>query len=448
MTNEPSWDEIFQPKPSQPSQPASAEVPPTAQPVQPAQPVPAAAAEPAPQSRREAREAEAHAHETPKREKREKRGGATSGGGFDDTPQKPKRKRRFAWVFVLLAFLVVVGGTAAYGWINYEPQIRSLLGWELPNDYEGTGTDEEVVIVIQDGQIGQDVARTLAEEGVTMTYTAFYRLLLAQDPQVNFQPGNYTLHKQMSAKAALEALQDPANKVTNRVTITEGSTLLSTLTLLSEATEIPLADFEAAAKDYTSFGVPAEAPSLEGYLFPATYPLEPGQSARDVLTVLVNEMFERLDAAGVAVEDRHRVLTLAALIQREAGSDPEDFYKVSRVFTNRLAKDWKLESDATVTYGTGKYGTVWTTAEERQNAEDKYNTYANKGLPIGPIGAPGDLAIAAAISPVEGPWLFFVTVDLKTGETVFSETLAQHNAGVDRLRAWCRASADNKAYCD
>lgn len=433
MTNEPSWDDIFRSQPEQPT---------PAVPAAASSPAPASSPEPAaePVSRRELRDAGSRRGAAkPPREPRARRGG---------DGDEPRPKRRLAWLYVLLALIVVAGGTTYYGWTNYEPQIRKVLGWELPTDYEGSGTDEEVVIVIQSGQIGEDVARTLAEEGVTMTYTAFYKLLLAQKEPIEFHPGNYTLRKEMSAQSALDALLDPANKVTQRVTIKEGTTLLSTLTLLSEATGLPLADFEAAAKDYTSFGVPEEAPSLEGYLFPATYPLEPGQSARDVLEVLVKEMFKRLDAAGVAVEDRHRVLTMAALIQREAGSNPEDFYKVSRVFTNRLDEDWKLESDATVTYGTGKYGTVWTTAEERNNAENKYNTYANKGLPIGPIGAPGDLAIDAAINPADGPWFFFVTVNLKTGETSFSETIAQHDAAVEKLRAWCRASEDNKAYCD
>ena len=440
MTNEPSWDDIFR---SQPQQDPAAPVPASPAAPAPTAPIaPVAASDPAqPVSRRELRDAESRGGSAgaPPREPRGRRGG---------DGDEPKPKRRLAWLYVLLALIVVAGGTTYYGWTNYEPQIRKVLGWELPTDYEGPGTDEEVVIVIQSGQIGEDVARTLAEEGVTMTYTAFYKLLLAQTEPIEFHPGNYTLRKEMSAQSALDALLDPANKITQRVTIKEGTTLLSTLTLLSEATGLPLADFEAAAKDYTSFGVPEVAPSLEGYLFPATYPLEPGQSARDVLEVLVKEMFKRLDAAGVAVEDRHRVLTMAALIQREAGSNPEDFYKVSRVFTNRLDEDWKLESDATVTYGTGKYGTVWTTAEERNNAENKYNTYANKGLPIGPIGAPGDLAIDAAINPADGPWFFFVTVNLKTGETSFSETIAQHDAAVEKLRAWCRASEDNKAYCD
>ena len=417
MTNDPSWEDIFS------SQQAA----------QPARPAPehVTLRGEQPRSRREAREASGQHGST-----RPPRG------------DEPKKKRRFGWLIVLLAFLVVVAGVGVYGWSNYEPQIRKVLGIELPNDYEGAGEGDEVVVVIQAGQIGSDVAKTLVSQDVVMTFDAFYDLLLVADPQVNFQPGNYSLKKHMSAQAALDALQDPASKITQRVTIPEGTTLPSALALLAAATELPVADFEKAAKDLDSFGLPKKAPSLEGYLFPATYPLEPGQSAHDVLDVLVKEMFKRLDAEGVAKEDRHKVLTMAALIQREAGSNSDDFYKVSRVFKNRLdTKGWKLQSDASVAYGTGRLDTVWTTAAERADASNKYNTYANAGLPIGPIGLPGDLAIDAAINPVKGKWFFFVPINLKTGETVFSETAAQHEAAVAKLQAWC-AQPSSAEYCD
>lgn len=416
MTNEPSWDDIFRSQPAQ----------------QPAQPPQEHVTLPGdqPRSRREAREA----------------AGRTGSTRPPSDGDQPKRKRRFAWLIVLLAFIVLVAGVGYYGWTNYEPQIRKVLGIELPNDYEGAGEGDEVVVVIQSGEIGSDVARTLVEQEVVMTFDAFYDLLLAANPQVNFQPGNYSLKKHMSAQSALDALQDPATKITQRVTIPEGTILPSVLELLAAGTELPVEDFTAAAKDLKSFGLPAKAPSLEGYLFPATYTFDPGANAHDVLQRLVTETFTRLDAAGVAEKDRHTVLTKAALIQREAGPNQDDFYKISRVFENRIKEGWKLQSDATVAYGTGKLNTVFTTAAERADASNKYNTYANAGLPIGPIGAPGDVAIDAALHPAKGPWFFFVAVNLETGKTVFSETAAQHEAAVQQLRAWC-AKPSSASYC-
>lgn len=421
MPDQPNWDDIFTPAKADP--PAAA---------------PVAATGTVPLTRRELREAE------------DRRRAGAGGRGDGGRPPKTRRRGMPTWLKVLLPILVLLGlgaGVAAWGWINYEPQIRELLGWQLPNDYEGTGNGEEVIVSIQSGDIGSDVAHTLADAGVTMTFDAFYDLLLEQEEEVAFIPGNYALQKQMSAQAALDALQDPANKITDRLLIIEGTILPSALEIMAETTGIPLEDFQAAAADLAAFGLPAEAPSLEGYLFPATYQLDGGETAQGILQMLVSEMFERLDAAGVAPEDRHRVLTMASIIQREAGSNEEDFYKVSRVFANRLEQGIHLESDATVAYGTGKLHTVWTTQEDRDDASNPYNTYANPGLPIGPVGAPGDLAIDAALHPVDGPWLFFVTVNLATGETVFSETADEHQAAAEQLYEWCE-QPENETYCD
>jgi UPF0755 protein len=422
VTNDPSWDEIFN------SQPGDA-------------PKSTAAA---PLTRRQLREAEGREREVPQNE-------TSAGGTPPKTPRRgrgggeygglPKRKRRLGWLWALITLLVLAlaaGGVALFAWTNYETQVREVMGWQLPTDYEGSGNGEAVTIQIVDGDIGSDIAATLHEAGVTLTAEAFYDLLVIEEP--TFQPGTYTLQKEMSAKAALAALQDPANHVIASALIIEGTTLPTALKNLSEGTGVPLADLEAASKDLASFGLPPEAPSLEGYLFPATYTFEPGQTAHDVLQRLVTETFTRLDAAGVAVADRHRVLTMAGLIQKEGGPEV-DFPQVARVFQNRLDQGMLLQSDATVSYGAGSTS-IFTTDAERADASNPYNTYANPGLPIGPISAPGDAAIAAALNPVPGPWLYFVLINGETGETRFSTTNAEHDAAVKVWQQWLRDNPD------
>jgi UPF0755 protein len=353
-------------------------------------------------------------------------------------PTKPrKRKRRFVWLWVLLGLFVVGAGAAATVWVMYEDQVRSVLGIELPNDYEGTGNGEPVTITIVEGEIGSDIATNLTEAGVTMTFDAFYDLLVSQTEQPAFIPGSYQLQQEMSAESALAALLDPANIVTSRVVIPEGSTLPQTLNRLSEGTGIPVSEFEAVAANYTALGVPESSPSLEGYLFPATYDFEPGVTATQMLQTMVDRMTQALDSAGVADEDRFRILTMAALIQKEAGS-AEDMFIVSRLFYNRLEAGMNLQSDATVSYGSG--GTsIHTTDAERADASNLYNTYANEGLPVGPISAPGDDAIAAAVAPADGNWLYMVLVNGETGETKFSETYEEHLVAVEEWQAWYNA---------
>src|SRR6185436_9281006 len=107
----------------------------------------------------------------------------------------------------------------------------------------------------------------------------FYDLIVKQSPAPVFQSGTFRLASQMSAQAALTALEDPANKVDYTVTIPEGSSAKGIYQELADVTGLPLADFEAAGANYVALGVPAQAPSIEGFLFPATYTFQPGQTA-------------------------------------------------------------------------------------------------------------------------------------------------------------------------
>jgi UPF0755 protein len=398
--NEPSWDEIFDPSGATST---------------PAKPTPVG-----PATRREIREREVQ-------------------GAPPPNPPKKKRRRRLLLLWILLIVVGLVAAAGATGWVLFEDRIRAVLGWEEPDDYIGSGNGTEVDVTIVSGQIGEDVAQTLTDVGVTKTFDAFYDLLLSLDEQPVFVPGTYVLQEEMSAESALDALLDEDNRQVNSVAIREGLTIPAYVELLSAGTGMPTAEFEAALVDPASYGIPAEAPNFEGYLFPANYQFDPGVTARDIIQTLVDRTFESLDSAGVPVADRHRVLTLASLIQREARL-PDDFYKVSRVIQNRLTEGMRLEFDSTAHYGAGgASGSVFTTDEERAAVND-YNTYVIPGLPIGPIAGAGDQAIDAAMHPVDGPWLFFVTVNLDTGETVFTTTISEHEAAVEQLRQWCRDS--------
>ena len=383
--------------------------------------------------------------------------GGSQQTSLDDPPPISRRTRpgsgRGAGAFILVLVLVILGGLGGAGWWawnQYGERVLSFLGEEEIPDFDGVGEPPEIVVIVEPGDIGEDVARKLFDLGVTASFESVYQLLLS-DTSITFQPGRYRLLTEMSAQAALEALGNPDNRLLYRVTIPEGRTVNQALEIIAENTDISLADLEEAVDDPSVFGV--ELPEgvdyvqpLEGYLFPATYDVEPGTSASDLIARMVQEMANRLDARGVPSEARHEVLTKAALIQKEA-RETEDFYRVARVVENRLVDDMPLQFDSTVTYWENTYGTVWTTDEARANPDNPFNTYYYRGLPAGPIGLPGDLALDAALSPAEGPWRYFVTVNLQTGATVFSETLAEHNAAVTLLQEWCDVP-DNAVYCE
>lgn len=401
------------------------------------------AADRPPMTRREAREAErrqlalAEPEEAkPARPSRADRRAATSDPYESDQP-----KRRGPWG--CLAGLLVVAALAVGAFFFLQGPINEIIERFAPaEDYTGAGTGE-VVFMISDGDTGSDIAENLVDAGVTASYDAFYDLLLAQTPEPEFHPGAYLLAEEMSAQAALDALLDPTKKLENALVIQEGMWARNALAEAAAVSEIPLEQLQAAAADLPALGLPPEATSVEGFLFPATYTIDPAMTAPELVKMLVDRSFQALDAAGVAAEDRWRTVIKASLIEREAGAsgdDYTDYFKVSRVIENRLDPELfdsgLLQFDSTVHYGVGDDSVVTTTDAQRSDPANPYNTYVHPGLPPGPIGNPGDKAIEAAINPADGPWLYFVTVDLDSGETVFSSTIEEHEAAVVRFRAW------------
>lgn len=340
------------------------------------------------------------------------------------------RGRRVAFVVLgsLLVFAVAGGSFIA---LNYQWLREQYLQY-VTLDFEGPGVGE-VVVRINEGDDGLVIANKLHDAGVIKDVDSFYRLLIERNP--TFYPGSFLLKLQMSNLMAFEVITNQANALTYKVTIPEGHRAIQIFEEISKVSGIPLTEISEAAEELEAFGIPAEAPTIEGYLFPATYSFDTSSSAKDILERMVARMNQELDAFGVAKEDRHRVLTLASIIQRE-GKAEADFYKISRVFYNRLEIDMKLETDPTITYNYD--GTDMSERPKEEQIEYGFNTYLLKGLPPGPISSPGSLALDAALNPAPGDWLFFVTIDLRSGETKFSETFAQHEEYVKLLRQWER----------
>lgn len=372
-------------------------------------------------------------------------------------PPPDKRRRRIGGWIALGVVLILLGGITAggfYVWTTYEDQIRALMGWEEPKDYEAGLANGEAFVTVSSGDTGAPISQSLFDAGVTKTPEAFYDFLIDSGQNPPFVPGVFKLQKQMTSEAALAALLDPANKMENSAQLREGLTLEQSLPLLADGTGIPLEDFQAAVADPTAYGVPVDpavaaagGQPLEGWLFPATYTFDPGVTATDVIATLVNRTIASLDAAGVPEGDRQRVLTVASIIQREARSE-KDMQQVSRVIQNRLdAANQEtfglLQMDSTAQYGFNEDDGSVSTSAEAQYDDNPWNTYVRAGLPVGPIANPGDVAIDAAMNPPDGDWLYFVTVNLDTGETVFTSNIDDHNRAVAQWQAWCTENPDS-----
>lgn len=358
--------------------------------------------------------------------------------------KRAKKPNLFSRFFPMLLVLLALGGlgyAAVFGY-NWVTQNISLIS--EPNDYEGEGTSE-VIIQIQEGDLGSDIANTLVENGVIKSQAPFIAAFSANPDAASIQAGSYALRLEMSSAAALRTLLDPESRVGIRVTFPEGQTTWVMYERLSEATGIPVADFEAAAEDYLALGVPENpAKSVEGYLFPGTYDFQEDQTATQILTQMVERMKQVLEAKEIAPEQWHEVLTYASIAEKEA-RNTVDYAKVVRTLHNRLdgigeagGRAMNLELDSTIAYF-HRLDSVETTPEQR-SVDNPYNTYLHPGLPIGPIANPGEATIDAALSPADGPWLYWVTVNPETGETLFSETFAQHQENIEIWRENARKS--------
>jgi UPF0755 protein len=299
-------------------------------------------------------------------------------------------------------------------------------------DFEGPGVGE-VVVRIETGEDGLVISEKLLEAGVIRDFDSFYRFLIEQNAV--FYPGSFMLKLQMSNASVLEVLSNPANAMTYRVTIPEGFRAVQIFEELARVSGIPASDFRKVAENLEGLGIPKEAPTIEGYLFPATYSFDKEATAESIIETMVSRMKKELTDLEIPENQWHELLTLASIVQREAKLE-EDFYKVSRVFANRLARDMRLETDPTITYSYS--GKDMSKVSREKQIEHGYNTYLLPGLPPGPIASPGSLAIDATLNPVAGDWLFFVTINLASGETKFSRTLAEHESWVVFLRAWER----------
>jgi UPF0755 protein len=353
---------------------------------------------------------------------------------------------------VLLALSVFVGG----GWFVYSKAHDAWMAYRTADDYIGEG-GAPVEVTIPKGKAIADIGKILVDDGVIKTVKAFTSAAAANgNPNIAY--GRYTLKLQIPAKVALSMLLDPKNQIHNRMTLKDGQRLSQAVTAMSKASGVPVKDFNAALKDWKKLGLPNWAKrGAEGFIFPDTYELPDKPTAASVISLTTTQFNSVADS--LAIQDGaaamkltpYQIVVMASIIEREAGTNDEDRAKIARVFYNRLNPTlWptgKLQSDATVAYANNITGRVATTAKERA-LKSPYNTYYVKGLPVGPISSPSKKSMEAALHPADGNWLYFMVVNLDTGETVFSADQTGQAQAFQQYQQWCMASQANRDKCN
>jgi len=348
----------------------------------------------------------------------------------DDDRGRPRRKRSRArrlapWIAlsVLAVILIAVAGAGLYGY-------RYLQAKDHPPDYLGAGAGPQVMVQVMTGDTPTSLAPRLVSDGVVKSTRAFVLAAEASNSSANLEAGYYLMNRQMKATLAYAYLVNPKDLVQDAVTIPEGYRAADAIKVLAAKSHIPVASFQAVLKSTGQLGLPSYADGKpEGYLFPATYAIEPHETALQVLQGMVSRFDQEaaqaslpasltIHAQGGTVHlTTGQIMIAASLIQAEAGRD-QDMAQIAEVVYNRLAIGMPLKFDSTVFYGLGKYGTSASNVEI--DTPGPYNTYLNKGLTPTPIDSPGDAAIRAALHPASGNLLYFR--GCPSGVSVFSPT--------------------------
>jgi UPF0755 protein len=336
----------------------------------------------------------------------------------NDEGRQPRRRRgrirRLApWIalLVLVIFLIplVGGGLYAYHYIQAK---------DHPPDYVGAGVGPKVQVQVLSGDTPTSLAPQLVKDGVVESTGAFIKAAEASTNSASLEAGFYEMNRHMQASLAYAYLLNPKDLDQRGITVPEGKRVSQTLIKLSQGSGIPLANFQAVLKkQLAQLALPPYAKNNpEGYLFPATYPYEPHETALALLQAMVNRFAQEAQSAnlpasvsvpangGTVPLTTGQVIIVASLVQAEAGRD-EDMPKIAEVIYNRLKIGMSLKLDSTVFYGLGTYGTSASDADISKPGP--YNTYLNKGLPPTPIESPGDSAIQAALHPATGNLLYF-----------------------------------------
>lgn len=336
-----------------------------------------------------------------------------------------KQRRGLPWgkIIAVVVALAVIGGL----WVGYVKVKDRVFG---PQDYSGSGTGR-VLVSIPEGANGSKIGTILYKAGVVKSSNAYYRTALNDAAAGDIQPGTYAMKKKMSSSAALDALTQSNNRVQVSIVIPEGFRLDQIIARIAARTSITNAQLKAALAKPASIGLPSYADgNAEGFLFPATYTVAPGETATQLLSQMTAKSAQvmtslNVDARAKALHlTREQIMTVASILEYEGKRD-QDYPKIARVLYNRIDQGMKLQLDSTISYVAKSKGKVWTTAQERK-IDSPYNTYLYKGLPPGPIGSAGEETLEAAMNPAKGSWLYFFAK--KDGSTVFNDTYAQHMA--------------------
>ncbi len=290
------------------------------------------------------------------------------------------------------------------------------------------------IVNIPQGMSGLEISKRLKEEGVIEDERLFYLLCRIRQVSQRLQAGEYEFPGLVTPNQIIDRMVSGEVYV-KRVTFPEGVTLKDVAGIFEREGLASREEFLRLASDeevLQSKGI--DASSLEGYLFPETYFFRRNMSELSLIQSMVRQFREslpshweeRAEELGLSL---HELVILASMVEKEAAV-AEERPLVAAVFHNRLAIGMPLQSDPTAVYDLEDFsGPV---RPEHLRRPSPYNTYQNRGLPVGPICNPGKSSLLAVLHPEDVNYLYFVSNN--DGTHHFSRTFEEHSQAVARYR--------------
>lgn len=291
------------------------------------------------------------------------------------------------------------------------------------NEVQSVQDLPEVIVEIPNGATGSQIALILFESGVVKSSQAYFRVAVGDARSQKVAPGSHRMTLKISARQALDQLLDP-DRIPNLIRVAEGA--------WKSEVEKAFITFgftkQEVSKAFSSLKLPQGFSKSEGLIFPAQYSFPQGTSAQVAAQSMIDRFSEdpygRKLLQGNKDFSAQQLLTIASIVQAE--STNEDFSKVARVIYNRLKIGMPLQMDSTVHYIMQARGDIFL-SRKSTTLNSPYNTYMKFGLPPGPISSPSSDAIKATLEPIQGDWLYFITV--APGDTRFT-------ASFDEFSSW------------
>jgi UPF0755 protein len=319
-------------------------------------------------------------------------------------------------ITITILLLITVGSVGTYVTSN------------LNKTYEGT----DVNFVVENGDTFGKINQRLYNQGLISNTRFFHYIAKYKKVMSKFRAGSYTITKGSTMSDVLNTLVYGQANLTS-ITIPEGKNMYEVAKLLDAAGVTKEKDFLDIIQNrdfINQFNISAD--SLEGYLYPETYRFVPNSPAKVVAKTMLDLFRKKTEHINFSHPflDKHQVIILASMVEKETGAKIER-PSIAGVFTNRLKKRMRLESDPTTIYG------IWSRYKGNIKKSDlleitPYNTYKIPALPQGPISNPSLEAIQAVLSPEQHEFLFFVSKN--DGTHVFTKNYGEHVQAVDSFQ--------------